>query len=361
MVTGHTGFKGSWLSIWLLEMKARVIGYALDPCTPRGNYVLANLGARMVDVRGDIRDIGKLRTVFEQYKPEVVFHLAAQAVVNISYVIPVETYEINVMGTINVLECIKISSSCEIGIMVTSDKCYENQEKLWGYRETDPMGGYDPYSSSKGAAEIAISSWRRSYFNPNRHSIHGKTVASARAGNTIGGGDWTCGRIVPDCMKSIEENKTIEIRNPKATRPWQHALDSTAGYLLLAQKLAEDPVKYSDGWNFGPELGSFLSVWGIAMRLVACYGKGNLRAVPQTGSQHEALLLSLDSTKARMELNWRPLLGIDDAIELTVDWYKRYKYENVYEVCAAQINEFSSKSQLKVGPINDIGLENQLD
>ena len=348
LVTGHTGFKGSWLSIWLLEMKAKVIGYGLDPYTSRDNYVLAGLGVKMIDVRGDIRNIGKLRTVFEQYKPEIVFHLAAQSVVGISYDIPIETYEINVMGTINVLECIKDSSSCEIGIMITSDKCYENEEKLWGYRETDPMGGYDPYSSSKAAAEIAISAWRRSYFNPSRHSVHGKAVASARAGNVIGGGDWTCDRIIPDCMRAIEENRTIEIRNPKATRPWQHVLDPTAGYLLLAQRLAENPAKYSGGWNFGPEQGYMLSVWEIATRLIACYGKGSLEAVTQIDSQHEALLLSLDSTKARIELNWKPLLDIEDSIELTVDWYKKYAYENMYEICAAQLNEFSSKSKRRL-------------
>jgi len=340
LVTGHTGFKGSWLSIWLLEMKARIIGYALDPCTPRDNYVLANLASKIIDVRGDIRDTRRLRAVFEQYSPEVVFHLAAQPVVGISYDIPVETYEINVMGTINVLECIRGSSSCEMGVIITSDKCYENREELWGYRETDPMGGYDPYSSSKGAAEIAISAWRRSYFNPSLHAIHGKAIASARAGNVIGGGDWTYSRLVPDCVRSIEEDKTVEIRNPKATRPWQHVLDLTAGYLLLAQKLAEDPVKYSGGWNFGPEQGRMLSVWGFATRLIARYGKGKLEAASQTDNRHEAVLLSLDSTKARIELNWKSLLDIDNLIDLTVDWYKKYKYESIYEICTAQINEF---------------------
>jgi len=340
LITGHTGFKGSWLSIWLLEMGARLIGYGLDPYTAKDNYVLAKLASKMVDVRGDIRDTRKLRAVFEQYRPEIVFHLAAQPLVGISYDIPVETYEVNVMGTINILECIRSSSSCRIGIMITSDKCYENREEFWGYRETDPMGGYDPYSSSKGAAEIAISAWRRSYFNPKQHTVHGKTIASARAGNVIGGGDWTCSRLIPDCMRSIEEDKTIGIRNPKATRPWQHVLSPTAGYLLLAQKLAEDPVKYSGGWNFGPEQDCMLSAWEIATRLIARYGKGKLEAASQMDNRHEALLLSLDSTKARIELDWKPMLDISNSIDLTVDWYKKYEYENVYAICAAQVSKF---------------------
>lgn len=222
LVTGHTGFKGSWLSIWLHELGAEVIGIAQNPYSERDNYILSGIGQKIkADLRADIRDARLMKEIFQQYQPEIVFHLAAQPLVRLSYDFPIETYETNVMGTINILEAIRETDSVRVGVMITTDKCYENNEHIWGYRENEPMGGYDPYSSSKGAAEIAISSWRRSFFNPDRYENHGKSIASVRAGNVIGGGDWSLDRIIPDCIKSLESGILIDIRNPKAVRPWQ--------------------------------------------------------------------------------------------------------------------------------------------
>ena len=237
LVTGHTGFKGSWLSIWLHELDAEVIGLGLDPLTERDNYVLSGIGGKIAaDIRADIRDGARIKEIFEEYQPEIVFHLAAQPLVRLSYDIPVETYQTNVMGTINILEAIRCTQSVKVGVMITTDKCYENKEQIWGYRENEPMGGYDPYSSSKGAAEIAIASWRRSFFNPKDYERHGKSIASVRAGNVIGGGDWALDRIIPDCIRALEAGKPIDIRSPKAIRPWQHVLEPLGGYMLLAKK-----------------------------------------------------------------------------------------------------------------------------
>ena len=238
LVTGHTGFKGSWLSIWLHELGAEVIGIAQDPYSEQDNYVLSGIGRKITaDLRADIRDGEQLKSLFRTWQPDIVFHLAAQPLVRLSYEIPVDTYETNVMGTIHVLEAIRATDSVKVGVMITTDKCYENKEQIWGYRENEPMGGYDPYSSSKGAAEIAIASWRRSFFNPDDYARHGKSIASVRAGNVIGGGDWALDRIIPDCIRALESGNPIEIRSPRAIRPWQHVLEPLSGYLLLAQKM----------------------------------------------------------------------------------------------------------------------------
>jgi len=343
LITGHTGFKGSWLAIWLKELGAEVIGFALDPYTDKDNFVLAGLSDKITDLRGDVRDKKRLEEVFSTYKPEIVFHLAAQPLVRLSYEIPVETYEVNVMGTINVLECIRKTSETKIGIMITTDKCYENKEQIWGYRENEPMGGYDPYSSSKGAAEIAISSWRRSFFNPKEYEKHGKAIASVRAGNVIGGGDWAKDRIIPDCINALENDKAIEIRSPLSIRPWEHVLEPLSGYLLLGAKMLENPVKYADGWNFGPTLDSIVTVWEIAEKVIKNYGKGKLIDTSDSNAVHEAKLLALDISKARFELGWKPRLKIEQTIEMTVDWYKKYKCEDVYKLCVAQIADFSAK------------------
>ena len=343
LVTGHTGFKGSWLSIWLKELGAEVIGYSLDPYTTKDNFVLSGLKDKMVDIRGDIRDKKHLEEVFNKYKPEIVFHLAAQPLVRLSYDIPVETYEVNVMGTINVMECIRSTAETKIGIMITTDKCYENREQIWGYRENEAFGGYDPYSSSKGAAEIAINSWRRSYFNPKEFEKHGKALASVRAGNVIGGGDWAKDRIIPDCIKALEEGKEIEIRSPKSIRPWEHVLEPLSGYLLLGQRLIENPVKYADGWNFGPNLDSIVTVWEIAEKVVKYYGKGELKDISNPNELHEAKLLALDIAKARFELGWKPTLNIDETIEMTVEWYREYEKMSTYEICVNQIVKFIDK------------------
>ena len=341
LVTGHTGFKGSWLSIWLRELGAEVIGYSLDPYTKKDNFVLSHLSEKIVDIRGDIRDRKHLRKVFDKYQPEIVFHLAAQPVVRISYDIPVETYETNLMGTINILEEIRNCENTKIGIMITTDKCYENKEQIWGYRENEAFGGYDPYSSSKGVCEIAIQSWRNSFFNPKDYEKHGKSIASVRAGNVIGGGDWAKDRIVPDCIRALEEGKDIEIRSPRSIRPWEHVLEPLSGYLLLGQKMMENPINYCEGWNFGPNLDAIVNVWEVAEKIVKNYGKGNLKDISDPNALHEAKLLLLDITKSRFELGWKPTLTIDESIELTVEWYKRYINEDVYKLCIEQINKFS--------------------
>ena len=341
LVTGHTGFKGSWLSIWLRELGAEVIGYSLDPYTEKDNFVLSHLSEKIVDIRGDIRDRKHLRKVFDKYQPEIVFHLAAQPLVRLSYDIPVETYETNLMGTINILEEIRNCKNTKIGIMITTDKCYENKEQIWGYRENEAFGGYDPYSSSKGACEIAIQSWRKSFFNPKDYEKHGKSIASVRAGNVIGGGDWAKDRIVPDCIRALEAGKDIEIRRPRSIRPWEHVLEPLSGYLLLGQKMMEDPTKYCEGWNFGPNLDAIVNVWEVAKKIVKNYGKGTLKDISDPNALHEAKLLLLDITKSRFELGWKPTLTIDESVELTAEWYKRYLNEDVYKLCVKQINRFS--------------------
>lgn len=342
LVTGHTGFKGSWLSIWLHELGAEVIGLALNPATARDNFVLSGIGDKITDLRGDIRDGALIKKIFKDYQPEIVFHLAAQPLVRDSYEIPVETYETNVMGTIHVLEAIRVTQSVKVAVMITTDKCYENAEQLWGYRENEPMGGYDPYSSSKGCAEIAISSWRRSFFNPANYDVHGKSIASVRAGNVIGGGDWAKDRIIPDCIKALEGVEVINIRSPKSVRPWQHVLEPLCGYMLLARKMWETPSEYCEGWNFGPKLESVANVWDIAEHVVKYYGEGELRDCSDPNSLHEAKLLMLDISKAYFRLGWQPRLNLEQTLQLTVDWYKRYKDECVYKLCVEQISKYMS-------------------
>ncbi|MDD3944487.1 MAG: CDP-glucose 4,6-dehydratase [Bacteroidales bacterium] len=344
LVTGHTGFKGSWLSIWLHEMGAEVIGVAKVPYSEKDNYVLSDIGKKInADIREDIRDVEKMKKIFKKYQPEIVFHLAAQPLVRLSYEIPVETYETNVMGTINVMEAIRATDSVKVAVMITTDKCYENKEQIWGYRENEPMGGYDPYSSSKGAAEIAIQSWRRSFFNPDDYGKkHHVSIASVRAGNVIGGGDWAIDRIIPDCIRALEEGKDIDIRSPKAIRPWQHVIEPLGGYMLLAKKMWEEPTKYCDGWNFGPQTESIRTVWEVASRVVEDYGKGKLNNVSDPNALHEAKLLMLDINKAKFRLGWTPAMNIDQCVGMTVDWYKRYKTVNVYDLCVEQINKYQS-------------------
>ncbi len=347
LITGHTGFKGSWLSIWLHELGAEVVGIALDPCTDKDNYILSNVGRKLVaDIRQDIREKECIKEIFMAYKPEIVFHLAAQPLVRLSYEIPVETYETNVMGTINVLEAIRVTDSVKVGVMITTDKCYENKEQLWGYRENEPMGGYDPYSSSKGAAEIAISSWRNSFFNPQKFEAHHKSIASARAGNVIGGGDWAKDRIIPDCIRSIESNIPIGIRNPMATRPWQHVLEPLGGYLMLAKKMWESPTSFCEGWNFGPNIDSIVPVWEVANMLVAEYGQGALSDLSDNENFHEAMSLSLDITKARFRLGWKPTMNLKECIRLTAEWYKSYVSCDTYGLCVKQIKEYVSNGSL---------------
>lgn len=342
LVTGHTGFKGSWLSIWLHELGAEVVGVSQDPFTNRDNYVLSGIGNKMMaDLRSDICDGQKMKEIFQKYQPEIVFHLAAQPLVRYSYEQPVETYEANVMGTIHVMEAIRATSSVKVGVMITTDKCYDNKEQMRGYKEDDPFGGYDPYSSSKGACEIAIQSWRRSFFNPEDYGKkHHVSLASVRAGNVIGGGDWALDRIIPDCIKALEQDKVIDIRSPKAIRPWEHVLEPLSGYMLLAKKQWEHPTEFCEGWNFGPESESVSTVWEVATELIKNYGKGKLKDSSDPNAVHEAKLLMLDITKAKTKLGWKPRMNMQQCMDLVADWYKRYQNEDVYQLCVEEIEKF---------------------
>jgi CDP-glucose 4,6-dehydratase len=344
LVTGHTGFKGSWLSIWLHELGAEVVGVSQDPFTNRDNYVLSGIGNKMMaDLRSDICDGQRMKEIFQKYQPEIVFHLAAQPLVRYSYEQPVETYEANVMGTIHVMEAIRATSSVKVGVMITTDKCYDNKEQMRGYKEDDPFGGYDPYSSSKGACEIAIQSWRRSFFNPEDYDKkHHVSLASVRAGNVIGGGDWALDRIIPDCIKALEQDKVIDIRSPKAIRPWEHVLEPLSGYMLLAKKQWEHPTEFCEGWNFGPESESVSTVWEVATELIKNYGKGELKDSSDPNAVHEAKLLMLDITKAKTKLGWKPRMNMQQCMELVADWYKRYQTEDVYQLCVEEIGKFSN-------------------
>lgn len=342
LVTGHTGFKGSWLSIWLHELGAKVVGLSLDPYTSKDNFVLSEIGSRIIDVRGDIRDFETVDKVFRTYQPVIVFHLAAQPLVRYSYEHPIETYQVNVMGSIHIMEAFRKSESCHTAIMITTDKCYDNVEQIWGYKESDPMGGHDPYSSSKGANEIAIQSFRKSYFNPDHYHIHNKAIASVRAGNVIGGGDWALDRIVPDFYRAYENQEVLEIRSPKANRPWQHVLEPLYGYLLLGQRLQEEPTNFSEGWNFGPEFEMTNSVWDIVSLLAQKANFTKVIDVSDKKQLHEAQRLTLDITKARVELNWHPRLDLEKTLELTHQWYTKYQNQNVYDLCVNQIQTFLS-------------------
>ncbi len=340
LVTGHTGFKGSWLSIWLINLGAKVIGYSLDPEDEKGNYLLSKIQTKIIDIRGDIRDSDKLRDAFNKYEPEIVFHLAAQPLVIDSYKKPKYTYEVNLNGTLNVLEHATNCDNTNICIVITTDKAYKNKEQVWGYRENDELGGFDPYSSSKACAEILVSSWRDSFLSGNNE---GKLLLSTvRAGNVIGGGDWSSNRLIPDCIRGIEESMPIKVRNPRATRPWQHVLEPLYGYLLLAYKMSSNKT-FVGAWNFGPNLSSIRNVGEIVAKLVFQYGKGEITESFDDNQVHEANLLSLDISKSHFLLNWKPLLTIDDALRYTVEWYKKYTTFDVFDLCSSQIESYTNK------------------
>ncbi len=274
LVTGHTGFKGSWLSLWLQSMDAQVVGYALAPPTNPSLFEVAEVAKGMTSIIGDIRDLEHLRRVFAEHKPEIVIHMAAQPLVRYSYIEPVETYSTNVMGTVNLLEAVRSTGSVKAVVNVTSDKCYENREWVWGYRENEAMGGYDPYSNSKGCAELVTSAYRNSYFHPEKYGTHGVAIASGRAGNVIGGGDWAGDRLIPDIVRAIMQGKPVNIRSPHAIRPWQHVLEPLSGYLVLAQKLYEEGAAYAEGWNFGPNDEDAKPVQWIVEKLTQGLGRG---------------------------------------------------------------------------------------
>lgn len=334
LITGHTGFKGSWLTIWLNKLGAEVTGYALKEYPNDKLFIETKMSEKINDVRGNITDFDSLKKVFDENKPEIVFHLAAQPLVRKSFDEPRNTLKTNVMGTTNVLECIRLSDSIKTGVVITSDKCYKNVEQIFGYKEIDPMGGYDPYSCSKGCAELIIDAYRNSFFKKQN-----KFIASARAGNVIGGGDWSKDRLIPDCVKALNKGKPINLRNPKHTRPWQHVLEPLAGYILLAEKLYNEH-KYDEGWNFGPNISSIREVDKITDIFVKAWGSGKWIDSSNPDDKHEATLLSLDISKARLILGWEPKLDIFETIKYTADWYKNHDETNAYDLCLKQINKY---------------------
>ena len=327
LLTGHTGFKGSWLSLWLQSMGAQVVGYALAPPTEPSLFEVAGVGAGMTSVIGDILDLEHLRSVFAEHKPEIVIHMAAQPLVRYSYAEPVETYSTNVMGTVNLLEAVRGTPGVKAVVNVTTDKCYENREWAWGYRENEAMGGYDPYSSSKGCAELVTAAYRNSFFNSATFNVkHSTAIASARAGNVIGGGDWAEDRLIPDIMRAITQGRSVTIRNPHAIRPWQHVLEPLSGYLKLAQKLYEEGAAYAEGWNFGPNDEDAKPVQWIVEQLTQSWGEGASWLLDGGEHPHEAHYLKLDCSKAKSRLDWHPRWHLDEALKRIVDWQKQYLY-----------------------------------
>jgi CDP-glucose 4,6-dehydratase len=342
LLTGHTGFKGSWLSLWLQSMGAQVVGYALAPPTNPSLFDVAEVGKGVTSIIGDIRDLAKLQAVFAEYRPEIVIHMAAQPLVRYSYANPVETYATNVMGTVHLLEAVRQVGSVRAVVNITSDKCYENREWVWGYRENDPMGGYDPYSSSKGCAELVASAYRNSFFNPQDYAKHGVAVASARAGNVIGGGDWAGDRLIPDMLRAIQIGQPVVIRSPHAIRPWQHVLEPLLGYLSLAEKMWGKGPEFCEGWNFGPNDDDAKPVEWIVNKMTAQWGDGATWEIDGHDHPHEAHYLKLDCSKAKSRLGWCPRWNIEQAIEQIITWHRAYLAgENMGEITLKQIQYYS--------------------
>jgi CDP-glucose 4,6-dehydratase len=346
-ITGHTGFKGSWLCLWLHALGANVTGYSLQPPTEPSLYELCGIDSLVCSVTADVRSRQSLQEAILKAKPDIVIHMAAQPLVRSSYEWPAETYEINVMGTVNLLEAVRVAVGSGIEVKavvnVTTDKCYENKEWVWGYREQDALGGFDPYSNSKSCSELVTLSYRNSFFPPDRHNAHGVGLASARAGNVIGGGDWATDRLIPDIIRALLANKTVNIRNPLAIRPWQHVLEPLAGYLMLAQKLYEDGGRYAQSWNFGPNDQDARTVEWIACRLCAKWGEQASFEIVPDDKWHEAHYLRLDCSKARSELGWSPKWTLDQALDRIIEWSLAYKRgENLRRLCLSQIEQYSA-------------------
>jgi len=319
-LTGHTGFKGSWLSLWLYALGAKVTGYALAPPTVPSMYQVAGIEGLVTSVLGDVRDYDTLYQALSLSEPEIVFHMAAQSLVRESYLAPITTYSTNVMGTVNLLEAVRQCSSVRAVVNVTSDKCYENKEVDHPFREEEPLGGYDPYSSSKACSELVTAAWRSSYFNPRTYAQHKVAIATARSGNVIGGGDWAKDRLVPDCIRALQAAEQIHIRNPDAMRPWQHVLEPLSGYLLLAQRLCEQGCEYGSSWNFGPFENDAKSVEWIVNRLCEKWGAGASYIIDAGQYLHEARFLKLDIFKAQAQLGWQPRWHLDQALDATLEW-----------------------------------------
>ncbi len=341
-LTGHTGFKGSWLSMWLHSMGANVTGYALAPPTEPSLFNEAKVDKLVNSIIGDIRDADALGKAMQEANPEIVIHMAAQPLVIESYKNPVETYSTNVMGTVYLFESVRNCSSVKAVINVTTDKCYENKEWVWGYRENEPLGGYDPYSNSKACSELVTTSYRSSFFNPTNYENHGVAVASARAGNVIGGGDWAANRLIPDCINSLINNTPIIIRNPNAIRPWQHVLEPLSGYLLLAENLYNHGTKYGEAWNFGPNDEDTKPVEWIVQKMVEKWDGQASYLVDSGDRLHEARYLKLDCSKAKQELGWQSHWNLSMTIERILEWNKSYQCkEDLYDVCLKQIQEYT--------------------
>jgi CDP-glucose 4,6-dehydratase len=341
LLTGHTGFKGSWLALWLSRLGAKVQGYSLDPCTEPNLFTLASVGRVVEDIRGDIRDYAKLEKSLRDFAPEVVFHMAAQPIVRRSYADPVGTYTTNVLGTVNVLEAVRRTPSVRAVLCITTDKVYHNQEWVWPYRETDVLGGYDPYASSKACAEIVSAAYRSSFFSSGRFHERQVALATARAGNVIGGGDWSEDRLIPDLVRGFCSGKPVLIRRPNAIRPWQHVIEPLCGYLMLAERLLALDTRFASAYNFGPGDEDTWRVERIADKLARMWGDGAAWVRDLEAGAHEAHYLRLDASKARLELRWEPKLRIETALEWTVEWYRAWNQgENMANFTTKQIENY---------------------
>ena len=351
LITGHTGFKGGWLATWLKLLGGRVIGYALPPAQDQPNlYEAARVEQNMASIIGDVRDYTALLSAFQAHEPEIVFHLAAQPIVRQSYRQPVETYAINTLGTVHLLEAVRQTPSVRVVVIVTSDKCYENREWPYAYRENDPLGGHDPYSASKAAAELVVASYRHSFFPPERFEQHHVSLASVRAGNVVGGGDWATDRIVPDCIRALVAGEQIRVRTPDAIRPWQHVLEPLAGYLWLAARMWQAPRRYAEAWNFGPNPDGHITVRDLVNGIIEAWGSGAWQDLSesQSGASHEAGLLKLDCAKTMSLLGWKPALSISECIYTTISWYHNYYFDRKldgYEFTIKQIEDYVCKSR----------------
>ena len=340
-LTGHTGFKGGWLALWLQQLGASVRGYSLDPPTTPNLFTELRLAELIEDTRGDLADSAKLTTALQEFSPEIVFHLAAQPLVRRSYIDPVGTYVTNVLGTAHLLEAVRMTPSVKAVVVITTDKCYENREWVWGYREQDPLGGYDPYSSSKACVEILTASYRQSFFSSHNGSNHAVAIATARAGNVVGGGDWSEDRLIPDLIRGFLEGKPVRIRYPGAIRPWQHVLDPLAGYLALGQRLLNNDLKFASAWNFGPSDEETWTVGHVADAMASRWGNGAGCETDGTPSQHEATYLKLDASKARAELGWAPRLKLENTLNWVVDWFRAWQKNcDMREFTSRQISSY---------------------
>lgn len=345
-ITGHTGFKGGWLCLWLQSLGAEITGFSLEPPTSPSLFEVARVGQGMSSIIGDIRDGEVLSRAMNEARPEVVIHMAAQPLVRYSYDHPVETYSTNVMGTVHLLEAVRAVGTVRSVVVVTSDKCYENKEWVWGYRENEPMGGYDPYSNSKGCSELVVSAYRSSYFNPDAYEKHGVALASARAGNVIGGGDWAGDRLIPDILRAIETLSPVLIRSPRSIRPWQHVLEPLSGYLLLAERLYQGGAEYAEGWNFGPADNDARSVEWIVEKLCNIWGEGAAWRLDTVVGPHEAHYLKLDCSKAQNVLGWKPVWNLETTLTKIVDWHQSATSgEDMRAETISQIKEFQRNMQ----------------